>query len=223
MTRILTAILILLVGGWVSAAAPPGQAMNPDNSFVAGISSAAAFESLASSGAARDGVITAREFGKERRGLFLRLDANRDGELTFQEWAEASLRMDVVSQCALAILIRHDANFDGLLQRREFFGRPAAFVEADRDENNALHFEELLNLASSPKPMKYDPELFLRVHDLDGDQVIDVSEWKVAGTSFDLWEAIDANQDKMLTLTEVKSFLWRHERRVVPLFGTEGK
>ncbi|MCX7017189.1 MAG: EF-hand domain-containing protein [Candidatus Sumerlaeota bacterium] len=170
-----------------------------------------------------DGKVTLKEFGESRAVAFREFDKNGDGVLTLDEYKAMAERRDLLAAMVVAYMVRWDANRDGLLQKSEFHGRPGAFVEADKDENNVLHHAELVALLANSKPLQYSPELFFKAHDLDGDGVITESEWLGVEKDSALFDFIDANGDGMLRMPEVQNFLFRYERRLSPLPEPEEK
>ncbi|OPZ20969.1 MAG: transaldolase/EF-hand domain-containing protein [candidate division BRC1 bacterium ADurb.BinA364] len=161
--------------------------------------------------------ITLGEFGSERVSAFRDFDANGDKAIDAGEYLAGKRRASLMADLAIAYMIRWDEDRNGLLERREFRGRPAAFTEADADENNRLHLAELMAMLRDTSPLQYSPDKFLAAHDLDGDGLVDEREWLKTESDETLFRLIDADRDGTMTLEEAKTFLFRYERRLAPL------
>jgi len=171
----------------------------------------------------RDGLLTPQEIGPQFCAMFPIIDLNGDGFVSKSEYMEHAQRRSLIADIVKAYMLRWDKDRDGLLQREEFVGSPAAFVYADQDENNVLHNAELMRLIGSDMMIQYDPEQFFRAHDLDADGIISASEWRKIERSGDLFTAMDYSGNCVLTFGEVHAFLYRYERRLSPLAEMKGK
>ena len=225
-TRILsfiaTSIVLLAASSWPGEAAPGASVSLEeyrDSLRRAGLDDAQ--PAFAVMDANHDGQVTPQEFGKDRAAAFREFDRNGDGFVTLDEYRAMAQRRDTLASMVVAYMIRWDSNRDGLLQRNEFHGRPGAFVEADKDENNVLHHAELMALLANSKPLQYAPELLFQAHDLDGDGAITEREWLDVEKDSTLFRLMDANGDGMLRLPEAADFLFRYERRLSPLPAIE--
>jgi len=115
-------------------------------------------------------------------------------------------------------MMRWDEDRDGLLSKREYQGRPVAFVEADVNEDNVLHYVELTTLLGSGKPVHYSPYRFIKERDHNSDGLIDRLEWPKANPDAILFYEIDLNANNILTREEVESYLFNYELCQTTLF-----
>jgi hypothetical protein len=118
-------------------------------------------------------------------------------------------------------MMRWDEDGDGLLSKPEFHGRPVAFVQADADEDNILHYGELMALLGGGEPIQYSPKRFAAARDFDGDGAVSKSEWMQVEPGDSLFKTIDADANDTLSLAEIETFLYRYERRLEPVAEVE--
>lgn len=95
-----------------------------------------------------DGRVTSREW-PGARGLFDRLDANRDGSLTMEEYMRgAGYRLDSLGGPVNSFGVI-DANRDGWITRSEWRMAPNDFGRIDRNRDNRISHFEFEDAASS--------------------------------------------------------------------------
>ena len=164
-----------------------------------------------------DAYLERAEMGQEFCAMFDIVDADGDDRISPAEYNEHARRISLIADIVKAFMIRWDKNRDGLLTRKEFEGRPGAFVYADLDEDNVLYHRELMRLIGSDQMIQYDPVLYFETHDLDSDGLISQREWQKVEPDLSLFRQIDVSNNRVLLPAEVRSFLYRYERRLAPL------
>lgn len=166
-----------------------------------------------------DGWLVKAELDDDFCAQFPIVDRDGDGRLSPIEYELHAERRSLMADIIKALMTRWDEDMDGLLSRAEFQGRPASFVEADQDENNLLHHEELMRLVGSARTFQYDPQLFFEAHDLDSDGAVVIDEWTKVEPDTALFQFIDGDGNGVIMPRETFYFLYHYERRLAMAEG----
>ncbi|MGD9967430.1 MAG: hypothetical protein AB7T59_12970 [Hyphomonadaceae bacterium] len=157
-----------------------------------------------------DGVLTRAEFDAGRDGMFARLDADNNGQLTREEMraqrGEHGPRgMRGHRGGGMHMLARADANNDGNITRDEFLARPIEhFARLDANNDGVIsaderprhgehgdHGDRQERRADRPNP------------DANGDGTFSRAEFTAMGSQ--LFERLDANDDGRVTQEEARA------------------
>jgi hypothetical protein len=152
---ILTAFILASATPALAQAAPAAQGPQPipktafmqriDSNFVSVDANKDGFTDRAELEAAESRALTARkaEMLKEREAAFRRLDADKNGSLTLQEFNAVAAAQALPKADAAPILSRFDTNKDGKVSLAENRGPAMAqFDRADTNKDGTLSVEE---------------------------------------------------------------------------------
>jgi Ca2+-binding EF-hand superfamily protein len=153
----------------------------------------------------RDGKLTADELPAERRDAILRADADKDGAVSFDEFATGprqfrARRVEVEFKAL-------DADGDGKLTKAEIDaarGKPMLLLIADADKDGAVTKEELARAFAARGDAHRRGAVGERIFaalDADNDGKISAAEWQAAGER--RFARLDRNKDGAVTADEV--------------------
>ncbi|MCW5773695.1 MAG: EF-hand domain-containing protein [Rhodospirillaceae bacterium] len=148
----------------------------------------------------RDGKLTADELG-DRRGRFaMRADADKNGAVTFEEFAARS-RQFLVRRVEVEFKA-FDANGDGKLTKAEVDaarGKPMLLLIADANHDGVVTKEELAKAFAGRGATARD-RMFARL-DADKDGKISAAEYQASGEQ--RFARLDRNKDGVITADEI--------------------
>ena len=158
----------------------------------------------------RDGKLAADELPPARKDSILRADANKDGAVTFEEFA-ARPRQFLVRRIE-AEFKALDANSDGKLTKAEVEaarGKPMLLLLADANKDGAVTKDELAK-AFAGRGAAVGDRVFAAL-DADKDGKISAAEWQASGER--RFARLDRNKDGAVTLDEIGRRGPREDRR----------
>jgi Ca2+-binding EF-hand superfamily protein len=148
----------------------------------------------------RDGKLAADELPPERKDSLLRADANKDGAVTFEEFA-ARPRQFLVRRIEVEFKAL-DANGDGKLTKAEADaarGKPMLLLMADANKDGVVTKEELAKAFTGRRGQVSDR--VFEALDADKDGKISAAEWQVSGER--RFARLDRNKDGAVTTDEL--------------------
>lgn len=204
-------ILLAVAGAAVLAAGAGGVAIAQSEGQQGGERRHGIFQSDANT----DGVLTRAEFDTGREGMFTRLDADNNGELTREEMrahrGERGHRgMRGHRRGGGMHLSGADANNDGNITREEFLARPTAMFERlDANDDGVIQASERPQRGERRERRADRPDRPNR--DSYGDGAFSRSEFTAMGAR--MFERLDANSDGRVTQDEAQAAHGRHRGR----------
>jgi len=148
----------------------------------------------------RDGKLAADELPPERKDSILRADANKDGAVTFEEFAARS-RQFLVRRVEVEFKAL-DTDGDGKLTKAEVDaarGKPTLLLIADANKDGVVTKEELAKAFTSRGGQVSDR--VFEALDADKDGKISAAEWQAAGER--RFARLDRNKDGAVTADEL--------------------
>jgi Ca2+-binding EF-hand superfamily protein len=164
----------------------------------------------------RDGKISSEEW-KGQPEVFDRLDQNRDGSIT-QEEAQAARRGAGRGQRGAKMLPRMDKNNDGQISRDEWAGRPEMFERLDQNGDGSITRDEAMAARRPGKGRGQRGAKMFGTLDKNSDGQIGRDEWT---RSAEIFDRLDQNKDGSLTREELQMGRRRGKRGVDG--STEGR
>lgn len=148
----------------------------------------------------RDGKLAADELPPERKDSILRADANKDGAVTFEEFA-ARPRQFLVRRIEVEFKAL-DADGDGKLTKAEADaarGKPMLLLMADANKDGVVTKEELAKAFTGRRGQISDR--VFEALDADKDGKISAAEWQASGER--RFARLDRNKDGAVTADEL--------------------